>query len=53
MMTAGTKPFIEVNGQQTRIFNVTTGSHHAVEALDLMCRSMTIRPFFWMGSIRI
>lgn len=23
MMTAGTKPFIEVNGQQTRIFNVT------------------------------
>lgn len=24
MMTAGTKPFIEVNAQQTRIFNVTT-----------------------------
>lgn len=24
MMVAGTKPFIEVNGQQTRIFNVTT-----------------------------
>ena len=24
MMVAGTKPFIEVNGQQTRIFNLTT-----------------------------
>jgi hypothetical protein len=46
----GQKPFIEVNAQKTRLFNVSTRINSGHSAV--MCKWTTMRRFFWMGWTR-